>query len=38
MSQVDVIKGCLDTFGKSSGQKVSLEKTQIFFFLVMFIM
>ena len=32
MSQVDVIKGCLDTFGKSSSQKVSLEKTHFFFF------
>ena len=31
MDQVDIIKSCLDLFGQSSGQKVSKEKTKIFF-------
>ena len=31
MSQVGVIKQCLDTFCSSSGQRVSSEKTRIFF-------
>ena len=31
MSQVEVIKKCLDLFGMCFGQKVSQEKTRIFF-------
>nr|KYP65495.1 hypothetical protein KK1_011731 [Cajanus cajan] len=31
MDQVGVIQACLDNFCASSGQKVSLEKTKIFF-------
>ena len=32
ISQVEVIKNCLDLFGMCSGQKVSQGKTRIFFF------
>ena len=31
MSQVDIIKSYLDVFGNSFGQKVSKDKTKIFF-------
>ena len=31
MQQVDIIKSCLDSFERSSSQKVSQEKTKIYF-------
>ena len=31
MDQVEIIKNCLETFANSSGQKISKEKTKIFF-------
>ena len=31
MEQVEVIKNCLDLFAASSGQKISREKTRIYF-------